>query len=564
MLRCIAIGAITVALSALTIPARAVGAEKDDAGIPSTSVARLKIGQGTAWVRSGDSGEWQEAGHNYTLAERSRVSVPQGSEAEIQFRGSQSLFLRGGSEVDIGRLGEKEAAYRLRSGQAALSLPKADFAPVRIMIPGTREVRIDVPGHYTLTADRGITTFHVRAGEGAVISGEGPPTAVKAGEEASIGEEIRVSRVDTAAPEPVEEAPLTEAETAAGIPPAAAGELRQYGEWVSTPEYGYAWRPYVDDGWEPYYYGRWAWVSPYGWTWVGYEPWGWWPYHTGWWWPSPVFGWVWCPFHSFASVHFTFGRSVFFGHHARFFPANVRFIGRDRFVRWVPARPGEIVARSNSFSRRDSRLARWDRTIERGAVRVRRDGGRTVAWEGRGGGSRGAVTGVRTNSPRTDLRTGGSSVSRTRDGSAVRGRQANDGAVSRPVRRGDTRAPSLGRGSATGNSGRFNGPARNSVPRVQPSRPGGGSSRSGIRGGSSRGFVGGGSSRSGVSGGSSRGFVGGGSFRSGVSGGSSRGFVGGGSSRSFGGGGSLRGGGSRGSGGGGGSRGPAGGRSRGR
>jgi len=41
MKRCIAIGAVTVALSALTLPARAVGAEKDDAGIPSTAVARL-------------------------------------------------------------------------------------------------------------------------------------------------------------------------------------------------------------------------------------------------------------------------------------------------------------------------------------------------------------------------------------------------------------------------------------------------------------------------------------------------------------------------------------------
>ena len=550
MKRCIAIGAVTVALSALTLPARAVGAEKDDAGIPSTAVARLKIGQGTAWVRSGDSGEWQEAGHNYTLTERSRVSVPQGSEAEIQFRGSQSLLLRGGSEVDIRQLGEKEAAYRLRSGQAVLSLPKADFAPVRVKVPGTREVRVDAPGHYTLSIDRGITKFHVRAGEGAVTSGEGPPTAVKAGEEASIGEEIRVSRVESAVPEPVPEARLTEAEEAAGIPSAAAGELRQYGEWVSTPEYGYAWRPYVDDGWEPYYYGRWAWVSPYGWTWVGHEPWGWWPYHTGWWWPSPVFGWVWCPFHSFASVHFTFGRSVFFGHHARFFPANVRFIGRDRFVRWVPARPGEIVSRSNSLSRGDSRLARWDRTVERGAVRVRRDGGRPVAWEGRGGGSRGAVNGARTNSPRTDLRTGGSSVSRARGGNAVRARQANDGAASRSVRRGDTRAPSLGGRSGTVNSGRFNGPVRNSTPRVQPSRPGGGSSRS---------FIGGGSSRSGAGGGSSRNFVGGGSSRNFVGGGSSRGAVRGGSSRSFVGGGSPRGGGgSRGSGGG--SRGSSGGR----
>jgi hypothetical protein len=303
--RCIAIGTFSVALFVLAVPARAVEAERDDGGIPSTAVARLKIGKGTAWVRSGDSGEWEESSSNYTLAKGSRVSVPQGSEAEIQFRGSQSLLLRGGSEVDIRQLGEKEVSYRLRSGQAILSLPKDDFAPIRVKVPGNREVRVDVPGQYTLSTDRGTTRFLVRAGEGTVTSEKGPLIAVKAGEEASIGEEIRVGRVESAAPEIVPEAPLTEAEEEAGIPPAAAGELRQYGEWVSTPEYGYAWRPYVEDGWEPYYYGRWAWVSPYGWTWVGYEPWGWWPYHTGRWWPSPVFGWVWCPFHSFVSLAMT-------------------------------------------------------------------------------------------------------------------------------------------------------------------------------------------------------------------------------------------------------------------
>ena len=510
--RSIAIGTFAVALSALALPALAAEAGKDDGGISSTAVARLKIGKGTAWVRTGDSGEWQESGTNYTLAERTRVSVPQGSEAEIQFRGSQSLLLRGGSEVDIRQLGEKEVSYRLRSGQANLSLPKEDFAPVRVKVPGTGEVRVDSPGHYALSTDRGVTKFLVRAGEGAVTSGKGPVTAVKAGEEASIGEEIRVSRVDSAAPETVPEAgaPLTEAEEAAGIPSSAAGELRQYGEWVSTPEYGSAWRPYVDDGWEPYYYGRWSWVSPYGWTWVGYEPWGWWPYHTGWWWPSPVFGWVWCPFHSFVSVDFFFGRSVFFGHHARFFPANVRFSGRDRFVRWVPARPGEIVGRSRSLPRNDSRLARWNRTVDRGSVMVRRDGGRPVAWEGRTGSSRGAVTGMGTTSPRKDLRPGGSSVSRTRDGGAVRGRQANDGTAPRTLRSGSTRAPAIGGGSATVRSGRYNGPARTSVSRVPPSRPGGSSPRGFVGGGSPRGPVGGGSPRS-FSGGGSRGF--GGEFR---------------------------------------------------
>ncbi len=173
--RCIAIGTFAVALSVLAIPARAVEAERDDGGIPSTAVARLKIGKGTAWVRSGDSGEWQESSHNYTLAERSRVSVPQGSEAEIQFRGSQSLLLRGGSEVDIRQLGEKEVSYRLRSGQAVLSLPKEDFAPVRVKVPGNRrfllrQVRVlrspcpFLPGERALHRQRTVRPLGSRGG----------------------------------------------------------------------------------------------------------------------------------------------------------------------------------------------------------------------------------------------------------------------------------------------------------------------------------------------------------------------------------------------------------------
>ena len=504
--RCVAIGTIAVVLSIFTIPARAVEGDRGDGGIPSTAVARLRIGKGTAWVRTGDSGQWEEASTNYTLAERSRISVPEGSEAEIQFRGSQSLLLRGGSEVDIRQLGERAVSYRLRSGRAELSLPKEDFAPVQVMVPGNREVRVDAPGRYVLSTDRGMTKFLVRAGEGIATAENGPPIAVKAGEEASIGKEIHVSRAETAAPEIAPEEPLTSAEAQAEVPPEVAGELREYGEWVSTSEYGNVWRPYVDDGWEPYYYGRWAWVSPYGWTWVGYEPWGWWPYHTGWWWPSPVFGWVWCPFHSFVSFDFFFGRSVFFGHHARFFPGNVRFVGRGGFVRWVPERPGVIASRSGSFNRNDSRLARWDRPVERGSVMVRRDGGRPVAWEGRGGSARNAMNGVRADMTRKGV--GGSSVSRSREGAAVRGRQGNYGTVTQPMRRGGTRTPAFGGGSTSGSYGRYGGPVRSSMARAPVSRPGGGSPRGYDGGAPPRGYVGGGSSR-GFAGGESRGFGGG-------------------------------------------------------
>jgi hypothetical protein len=462
--RWIVLGIFSMVLTGLALPVRSARGQQDEGGIPSSAFARLKIEKGTAWVRSGDSGDWQESVSNFPLVEQSRVSVPEGSEATIQFRGSQFLSLRGGSEVDIRKLGEKEVLYRLRSGGAELSLREENFAPVRMMVPGNRIVRADAPGRYSLSTDGATTRFGVMAGAGAVTGPEGSDVVVQAGEEASIGDKVRVSRVDMAPSETVPEEPaVTGPGQEAGVPPEVDEELRPYGEWVSTPEYGYAWRPYVEDGWEPYYYGQWTWVSPYGWTWVGYEPWGWWPYHTGWWWPSPVFGWVWCPFHSFVSFNFTFGHSVFHGHHARFFPANVRFVGRDRFVRWVPERPG--VTASRTLPRGDTRLARWNRPVDRGSVKVRRNGGAPVAWEGRGGRTSVAATsrGTRTAGERHGI--AAPSGSARRDGGAAARAPASRSRTlgtspSRSVNHG-VRAPAFPRGeggrSFTRGGGRTSG-----------------------------------------------------------------------------------------------------------
>ncbi len=473
----ISIGIISSLLSILAVPLPILeaGAQSDPGGIPSFAFARLKILHGTAWVRTGDTGDWEESVSNYPLVEGSRVSVPQGSEAEIRFRGSQSLVLPGGSELDIRDLGEKEVSYRLRDGQATLSLAEDNFAPVRIAVPGNREIQATTPGEYSLSTNGESARFLVIAGTGAVTGTEGSPVSLYAGQEAAIGEDVRVSQAETPSVEMAPRPALTDSERQAGVPPEVAGELRQYGEWVNTPEYGNAWRPYVDDGWEPYYYGRWTWVPPHGWTWVGYEPWGWWPYHTGWWWPSPVFGWVWCPYNSFVSVHFAFGGSVYHGHRARFFPANVRFVGRDRFVRWIPERPGVVESRSSSFARDDTRLTRWNRPVDRGSVMVRRDGKVLPATSGRGSGS--------SRAGHSDVAPPGS---RARDTGAVRAPGSRGGNVSPRRPRGDTyrdgvpsvprggvpRIRSDGTGRVSGSAGIRNAPARSSGVRTPVSRPG--------------------------------------------------------------------------------------------
>jgi hypothetical protein len=72
-------------------------------------------------------------------------------------------------------------------------------------------------------------------------------------------------------------------------------DLRPYGNWVNTPEYGYVWVPDVESGFQPYSTsGYWVYTG-YGWTWVSDYPWGWAPFHYGRWYYDNWYGWVWVP-----------------------------------------------------------------------------------------------------------------------------------------------------------------------------------------------------------------------------------------------------------------------------
>jgi hypothetical protein len=376
--------AAMVAIGAVGLSGRALAAEGDvdEEGFSAYSVARLKIFQGTAWIRSPDSGEWEEITTNTPVTERSRVNIPAGSEAELQFHGGQFVLLTEGTEVDVAKFDQANTVFRLRSGEVRFDLPADDFSPVRMSVPGGGKVDLNIPGRYWVNVrENGQTRLVVRSGEGSVSHEKGV-FGVKAGEEAVIGNDVHIAAYEgvpeeEAAPPP----PLTEEERKAEVPPAAAYELRNYGDWVYSADYGWVWQPRTAADWSPYHYGRWAWISPYGWTWVSYEPWGWYPYHFGWWASDPFFGWVWCPFRSFVSVGFVFGHSHFFHHHgnAFFFPATVRFVRDGRSVRWVPLRPGERFVRSG-FTRSDARLARFERPLERGAVFTRADRSGKREW----------------------------------------------------------------------------------------------------------------------------------------------------------------------------------------
>ena len=73
-------------------------------------------------------------------------------------------------------------------------------------------------------------------------------------------------------------------------------ELSPYGVWIQDPEYGYVWRPDVDqEEFRPYYTnGRWV-MTEYGNTWVSEYDWGWAPFHYGRWILNRYSQWIWIP-----------------------------------------------------------------------------------------------------------------------------------------------------------------------------------------------------------------------------------------------------------------------------
>ncbi|HEY5765715.1 MAG TPA: DUF6600 domain-containing protein, partial [Candidatus Deferrimicrobiaceae bacterium] len=351
-------------------------------GISSYSVTRLKIFEGSVWVRTPDSGEWEEFQNNSPVPERALVSVPEGSEGELQFHGGQFLLLTGGTDLDLQRLEDGITVFRLRSGEIRFDLPEEDFAPVRVMVPNDARVDLPVPGKYWLTApENEDSRLVVRAGEATVTTDRGE-SAVRRGEEARIGRDVLVGPyAGGPSEEPRGETALSDEERQAGVPPAAATELREYGQWVYSSEYGYVWQPRVAPGWTPYYYGRWVWISPYGWTWISSEPWGWYPYHYGYWYTDLVFGWVWYPYRSFVSVSFVYGNYRYPHYHRRvyYYPATVRFVGYGSTVRWVPLRPGERVRRVR-YTRADPRLTRWEKPLPPRTIYVRKEGPKGREW----------------------------------------------------------------------------------------------------------------------------------------------------------------------------------------
>jgi len=101
------------------------------------------------------------------------------------------------------------------------------------------------------------------------------------------------------------------------------------GDWVELDDYGYCWRPFVDDHWRPYTDGQWVYTEA-GYTWFSNEPWGWAVYHYGRWTKVTNWGWVWVPGYEWG-------------------PAWVSWRTNDDYIGWAALPPEAVWEASAGF-----------------------------------------------------------------------------------------------------------------------------------------------------------------------------------------------------------------------
>src|SRR5512139_1253500 len=215
MKRAVRLFAVLFAVAATVPPALAQTPEGDAQGVPAYAVARLKVLDGSVWVRTASDGEWEEFETNSPIPPGSRISVPASSEGELQFHGGQFVLLTSGTDLEARDFREERSVFRIRAGEIRFDLTQEDFAPVTVRVPGGARVQVPSPGKYWVVVEDGNRTrLVVRSGEATVTKEEGK-IHVRGGEQAVIGEVVTVSsygqaeeQLASAAPaEPAGEAP---------------------------------------------------------------------------------------------------------------------------------------------------------------------------------------------------------------------------------------------------------------------------------------------------------------------------------------------------------------------
>ncbi len=312
-------------------------------------VARISLLNGDVSVRRGDSGDYVAAAQNAPLMVQDSIQTGAGARSEIQFDASSMVRLAQNTEVHFTDLQPGRVQLQLGRGTITFRLLRDANAQVEIDTPSV-SVRPARMGVYRITVtDDGQSYITPRVGQVEVFTPKGSQT-VDPGQ-------TMMARGPSSDPEFQLIAALNRdewdawsdsrdqglqrawANSSQYVPQGVYGteDLAGHGQWVNTPDYGYAWAPAVGPDWSPYSVGRWAWEDYYGWTWVSYDPWGWAPYHYGRWFNrGGGLGWAWWPGRVGVGAFWSPALVGFFG-----FGPGFGGIGFGR-IGWVPLAPFEL------------------------------------------------------------------------------------------------------------------------------------------------------------------------------------------------------------------------------
>ena len=333
-------GALCLLTAIALLMALSSGAKAQDQDDPPGRVARLGYIEGSVSFQPAGEDQWVGAVPNRPMTTGDKIWSDRDSRAEVQL-GSATIDLAPNTGFSFLNLDDRTIQIQLSTGRLNVRLWNLDRDNVFEIDTANQAFTVRAPGRYGVEASENgdYTVVTVREGEGE-STGNGQSYTMRAGQRFTLsGTNSLNAEVDQiGGPDDFDawsdrrEHRYEDSPSARYCDRRVVGyqDLDEYGDWQSTPEYGYAWFPRVDAGWAPYHQGHWAWVDPWGWTWVDDAPWGYAPFHYGRW--ANVYGrWGWIPgprevrpVYAPALVAFVGGGAVVAGGAVAWFPLGPR------------------------------------------------------------------------------------------------------------------------------------------------------------------------------------------------------------------------------------------------
>lgn len=266
-----------------------------ESGNPPGRAAQMSYAEGSVSLEPAGTSTWTGATLNRPLTLGDKLWTDQSSRAELDI-GDAVIRLGSTTGFSFLNLDEQTAQMQVTAGTVIVHVRSLASGEQDEIDTPNLALTLEQPGTYRVeVSDSGDTTI-VKVDDGEALatgSGQSYPVAAQQSVTFTGTSALAADYASLGAPDSLDDWSMQRDQQQQQqssvaqqyVPPETVGadDLGSYGNWESTPDWGYAWFPSVSAGWAPYSLGSWVWVSPWGWTWVDAEPWGFAPFHYGRW-----------------------------------------------------------------------------------------------------------------------------------------------------------------------------------------------------------------------------------------------------------------------------------------